>query len=153
MSGERPKKWQEQKCTRQDCWDHWLCHNVELKCLFSMLRPWIKFYLRHSYFFWSCRAACRIILAEIAEPLFSTTHCSKCYMWIFFFFWLHCMACGLLVPWSGMEPMSPAVEAQSLNHWTTRETPLFFFFPRWIALFFFLFKSAWIFMNFISSEH
>ena len=28
---------------------------------------------------------------------------------------------GLLVPWPGIESMPPAVEAQSLNHWTTRE--------------------------------
>ena len=28
-----------------------------------------------------------------------------------------------LVPWPGIEPMSPAVKAQSLNHWTTREVP------------------------------
>ena len=32
-------------------------------------------------------------------------------------------ACGILVPRPGIEPMPPAVEAQSLNHWTTREVP------------------------------
>ena len=26
------------------------------------------------------------------------------------------------LPWPGIEPMSPAAEAQSLNHWTTKET-------------------------------
>ena len=31
------------------------------------------------------------------------------------------MACGILVPQPGIESMPPAVEAQSLNHWTTRE--------------------------------
>ena len=25
------------------------------------------------------------------------------------------------LPWPGMEPAPPAVEAQNLNHWTTRE--------------------------------
>ena len=39
----------------------------------------------------------------------------------FFFFWPRCVACGLLVPPPGIEPL--AVEAQSLNHWTTREVP------------------------------
>ena len=43
----------------------------------------------------------------------------------FFFFWLRSMACGILVPWpriqGWMEPMPPAVGAQSLNHWTARE--------------------------------
>ena len=32
-------------------------------------------------------------------------------------------ACGILVPQPGIEPTPPAVEAQSLNHWTAREVP------------------------------
>ena len=44
----------------------------------------------------------------------------------FVFFWLHCWACGILVPQPGIEPTSPAVEAWSLNHWTTREVPSVF---------------------------
>ena len=31
------------------------------------------------------------------------------------------MACGIFVPGLGIEPMSPAVDVQSLNHWTSRE--------------------------------
>ena len=38
-----------------------------------------------------------------------------------FFFRLCNTACGILVPRPGIKPMPPAVEAQSLNHWTTRE--------------------------------
>ena len=38
----------------------------------------------------------------------------------------HCTACGILVPQPRIEPMPPAVEAQSLNHWTAREVPGFF---------------------------
>ena len=34
------------------------------------------------------------------------------------------MARGILVPWPGIEPMSLALEAWSLNHWTTREVPV-----------------------------
>ena len=37
------------------------------------------------------------------------------------FFWLCPRACGILVPGPGIEPLPPAVEAWSLNHWTTRE--------------------------------
>ena len=37
------------------------------------------------------------------------------------FFWLHHTACGILVPHLGIEPMPPAVEAWSLNHWANRE--------------------------------
>ena len=37
-----------------------------------------------------------------------------------FFFWLYYLACRILVPRPGIKPTIPAVEAQSLNHWTTR---------------------------------
>ena len=36
---------------------------------------------------------------------------------------IYCMACRILVPQPGMEPMTPGVGAQSLNHWTAREVP------------------------------
>ena len=32
-----------------------------------------------------------------------------------------------LVPWPGIEPRPPALGAQSLSHWTTREVPVFIF--------------------------
>ena len=32
-------------------------------------------------------------------------------------------AYGILVPYLGIEPVPPAVKAQSLNHWTMREVP------------------------------
>ena len=35
------------------------------------------------------------------------------------------VACGILVPWSGIQPTPSALEAQSLSHWTTREVSLF----------------------------
>ena len=40
-----------------------------------------------------------------------------------FFFFPHCMACMILVPWLGVEPMSSTVKTQSPNQWTTREFP------------------------------
>ena len=43
----------------------------------------------------------------------------------FFFFWPR----GILVPWPGIEPVPPAVEAQSPNHWTAREFPHAHLFP------------------------
>ena len=45
------------------------------------------------------------------------------FMYLFFYFWLHHAACGILIPRPGTEPMPPAVEVRSLNHWTTREVP------------------------------
>ena len=41
----------------------------------------------------------------------------------FFFFLPRHTACAILVHRPGIEPMSPALEAQSLNHWTAREVP------------------------------
>ena len=35
-----------------------------------------------------------------------------------------CAACRILVPQPGIEPVPPAVEARSLNHWTAREVPI-----------------------------
>ena len=45
-----------------------------------------------------------------------------------YIFWLRCAACGNLVPGPGIEPMPRALEAQNLNHWTTREVPGMFYF-------------------------
>ena len=41
----------------------------------------------------------------------------------FFFFWPRCVACGILVPRPGIEPVPPPLGVWSLNHWTTREVP------------------------------
>ena len=40
------------------------------------------------------------------------------------FIWLHRELCGILVPWTGMEPSSPALEGRVLNHWTTEEVSI-----------------------------
>ena len=44
-------------------------------------------------------------------------------VWYSVFSFFGFRACGILVPWPGIEPMPPAVDAQSLNHWTAREVP------------------------------
>ena len=41
-------------------------------------------------------------------------------------FFFGCLACRILVSPRGIKPTSPAVEAQSLNHWTTRDVPIHF---------------------------
>ena len=43
-------------------------------------------------------------------------------------------AYGILVPCAGIEPMPPAVEAWSLNHWTAREVPIVTFF-KWSIIY------------------
>ena len=40
------------------------------------------------------------------------------------------MAYGILVPCPGIEPAPPAMEAWSLNHWTTMQVSLFTFLKR-----------------------
>ena len=37
--------------------------------------------------------------------------------------WLHHSACRTLVPWTGIEPVSPALEVQCLNYWAARDIP------------------------------
>ena len=41
-----------------------------------------------------------------------------------FIFWPCHMTCRILVPWPGIELMSPALKGQSLSHWTTRMSHL-----------------------------
>ena len=57
---------------------------------------------------------------------------------IFFFFRLYHLACRILVPGPGIEPVPPAVETWSLKHWTTRAFPIlvFFFFSIRLLAFF-----------------
>ena len=42
-------------------------------------------------------------------------------------FGLTMVTCGILISQPGMEPMPPALEAQSLNHWTAQEALQVFF--------------------------
>ena len=54
-------------------------------------------------------------------------HESKSFIFLNFYF-SGLMACGILVPWLGIEPAHPAEEAWSPNLWTTREVPNHLFF-------------------------
>ena len=51
-------------------------------------------------------------------------NCVSRILFYLFIFWQYQVACRILVPWPGIEPRLPTVEAQSLNHWTTREVPV-----------------------------
>ena len=42
-----------------------------------------------------------------------------------------------LVPWPGIKPMPPALEVWSLNHWTSREIPMY-----WALILFCFTKTA-----------
>ena len=43
---------------------------------------------------------------------------------LLFFFWLCSMSCQILVPWRGIKPVSPSVEAWSPICWAARELPV-----------------------------
>ena len=47
---------------------------------------------------------------------------------IFFIFWTHCAASGILVPHPAIEPTLPALTARNLNYRTARESPGLIFF-------------------------
>ena len=59
---------------------------------------------------------------ELTGPK-AVTHLKNFYLFIF---WPHLAACGILVS-PGIEPVPPAVKAQSPNHWTAREFPIMHF--------------------------
>ena len=44
---------------------------------------------------------------------------------LFFNFWLHCLAYEILVSQPGIKPVPPELEARSLIHWTPRESSIF----------------------------
>ena len=65
---------------------------------------------------------------NLATSVFSDcsgTLVCECRWSCFFFFLPCCVTCGVLVPWSGIEPGPSAVRVEGPNHWTSRE------FSRW----------------------
>ena len=82
---------------------------------------------------WRQRSSLEVLVRgtqTFASPNSDSMFCRReeVYFLYFFFFIIiwggaYCTACGILVPWPGIEPMLPGVEAQSPNHWATREDP------------------------------
>ena len=67
--------------------------------------------------------AMNFVLFDFYVPSFSSAQFLKRHFSLFIYFFGCAKACGILVPWPGIEFMLPAVEAWSFNHWTTREFP------------------------------
>ena len=68
---------------------------------------------------------CRQILFQLSYQ--GSPHASTLFFKIYILyhlFWRYSMAYGILVPRLGIEPMPPAVKAQSFNHRTAMEVPL-----------------------------
>ena len=51
----------------------------------------------------------------------------SCIFFLFFLLWILTAACGILVPWPGIESRPPELRAWSPSHWTTREVPVYAF--------------------------
>ena len=63
-------------------------------------------------------------------PPSGLAHCSPSAVSLLFllhnyYYLFGCMACGILFSQPGIEPMPPAGEAQSPNHWAAKGIPLF----------------------------
>ena len=69
-----------------------------------------------------------MMLELIDKKLFQIPQSSFISFFFFQFFGCAMWHVGIIVPQPGIEPMPPAVEAWSLNHWTAREVPKFFYF-------------------------
>ena len=61
------------------------------------------------------------------ERVLNFVTCFSCFSWKKIFFPLHCEACGMSVPWAGIEPVVSTVKTQSPTHWTSRGFPMWFF--------------------------
>ena len=55
---------------------------------------------------------------------------------MYIYIWPHCVACGILVPQSGIEAAPPAAEAQSPNLWTAREVLVIHIYTLFFIVFF-----------------
>ena len=84
----------------------------------------LQFYVLHLDL-WSI-LICSLYLSQRLLFLLTGDQLLQYHLFIFLFcfvFWPCRMACKILVPRPMIEPVPPAVEARSLNHWTAREVP------------------------------
>lgn len=68
---------------------------------------------------WLLELSCTLRYSHVLSPMRGNSfYYSECYFHFeFFFFPLHCLACGILVPQAWIEPRPSAVRAQSPDHW------------------------------------
>ena len=98
--------------------------------------------------------ACVVITQTQIKNIFSSSEVSP--LFSLSLFSPHHRACGILIPWTGIEPWPLVVEVQSPNHWTTRISlpHIFFFFcsesPKSnyylisMTVFFFFLRFFWV---------
>lgn len=107
-------------------------HNSRASCLISLcLFPWRWLYMLAGKMKWKEATRGKSLEKNLAEREGSANVYS--FLCILFFkislllFVLFCfvfgcgVTCGILLPWPGIQPVSPTLEARSPNHWTPRE--------------------------------
>ena len=88
----------------------------------TRLSDWTELNIYINYFLLKHIHICVFELLFISTPLllFCKGYVDD-FNFIFYVFWLHHVARGILVPQPRMEPVPPALEAYDLNHWASRE--------------------------------
>lgn len=102
-----------------------ITHLNERSAVISSLLHITETFLRGQKAVWSLTPASDPFLHAMEKMWLKSNPYSKMHwsikVFFFFFFWPLCMACGTLVPWSRTDPVPPAFEAWTPNHWTTNE--------------------------------
>lgn len=90
----------------------------------------LLYYERHCEISAKLPSALKICVTAI-NPIFQVAGVLVILVYLFIF-WLHCIACSILVPQAAIKLCPLAVEVQSHNHWTAREFPgiLYVFIPQ-----------------------
>ena len=84
---------------------YFMCRLSDMgRCCFSVRLNITFFFFLNIYLFWLCR------VLVVAHGIFVVACLVAACVWD-------------LVPWPGVEPGPPALGAQSVTHWTTREVP------------------------------
>ena len=79
----------------------------------DVIAPSTLFHIMH----WSVRILIFVSVFEV-KMIFNVI------LFLILTFFFGCMACGILFPQPGIEPIPPTLEVRSLNRWPAREVPL-----------------------------
>ena len=98
-----------------------LCHQGSPRIIFKVLTPNQEINIRLDF-----RYSCFLYLSIQYSTKYNNAGCIFLILFLIFYlfsFWPRCVACGILVPWQGIEPGPSAVKAPCPNHCTAREFP------------------------------
>ena len=106
-------------------WHHRILWMPQWKPFLEQNLGWVKYcYFGNSCFQVTSWQTENVLLLNLSEePEATSLSVPRCFCLFVFNFWPWHLVCRILVSPPGTEPTPPALEAQSLNHWTTREGP------------------------------